>query len=318
MHGSITIKFLCIINLPLILNVLILIIAVVGLPGNLTVLWLLGFRMRRNAISVYILHLSGADFLLLCCRIIESLMRIIFIHIFHYSNYISIYYVFQNVVTIPYISGLGILSAISIERCLSVLWPIWYHCRRPRNMSAVICALMWVLSLIMSILDWHYSGFLSEFSDQNWWEKVDFIIAAWLIILFIALSGSSLALMVKILCGSRPRPLTRLYVTILLTVLVFLICGLPFGLYWFLSVWFHIYFYHNFRLPYEVTVVLSCVNSCANPIIYFCVGSFSKRQQYKNFKTVLQRALQDTPELDECGGSHPPETFEMSGSRVEQ
>uniref|UniRef100_A0A087WR15 MAS-related GPR, member B1 n=1 Tax=Mus musculus TaxID=10090 RepID=A0A087WR15_MOUSE len=36
-----------------------LIIALVGLVGNATVLWFLGFQMSRNAFSVYILNLAG-------------------------------------------------------------------------------------------------------------------------------------------------------------------------------------------------------------------------------------------------------------------
>uniref|UniRef100_A0A8C6N3D8 Uncharacterized protein n=1 Tax=Mus spicilegus TaxID=10103 RepID=A0A8C6N3D8_MUSSI len=37
-----------------------LIVALVGLVGNATVLWFLGFQMRRNAFSVYILNLAGS------------------------------------------------------------------------------------------------------------------------------------------------------------------------------------------------------------------------------------------------------------------
>uniref|UniRef100_A0A8C2UJ06 Mas-related G-protein coupled receptor member X1 n=1 Tax=Chinchilla lanigera TaxID=34839 RepID=A0A8C2UJ06_CHILA len=288
----------------LIPDFLIIIIALVGLAGNAVVISLLGCCMHRNAISVYILNLAASDFLVLCCHFIGSLFVILS---FNHPS-IDIHGIIINIAVIPYIAGLSILSAISIERCLCVLWPIWYRCHRPRHMSSVVCTLLWIQSLLLSLLDWYYSGFLNGFSGFDWWKNIDFIITAWLIFLFLTLSGSSLALAVRIFCGSRRMPLTRLYVTILLTVLVFLVCGLPFGINWFLLYWFSIAFHHFICYLYPATVVLSCVNSCANPIIYFLIGSF--RQQYKTLKLVLQRALQDSPQENGGGDAYIQETLE--------
>ncbi|XP_004642760.2 mas-related G-protein coupled receptor member X1 [Octodon degus] len=274
---------------------LIVIIALVGLAGNAVVISLLGCCMRRNATSVYILNLAVSDFLLLCCHFIGSLLIITsFSH-----AYIYIPHILANMAVIPYITSLCILSAISIERCLCVFQPIWYRCHRPRHMSAAVCTLLWILSLLLSVLDWYYSGFLHAFPTIVSWKNVDFIITAWLMFLFLTLSGSSLALAVRVLCSSQRMPLTRLYVTILLTILVFLICGLPFGIYWFLLCWTPMAlekFYCHF---YSATVVLCCINSCANPLVYFFIGSF--RQRHKTLKLVLQRALQDSP-LERKGG----------------
>jgi Mas-related G protein-coupled receptor protein X len=44
------------------------------------------------------------------------------------------------------------LNVIINKYCLSILWSIWYYCCHPRDMSAVMCALYWVLSLLLSIL----------------------------------------------------------------------------------------------------------------------------------------------------------------------
>ncbi|XP_051030204.1 mas-related G-protein coupled receptor member X1 [Phodopus roborovskii] len=299
-------------NPILTLNFLALVIAVVGLTGNTIVLWLLGFHVRRKAISVYIFNLALADSFFLSCHLIDSLLRVLDFYGF-YAHKLS-KEILGNAAFIPYISGLSILSAISTERCLSVLWPIWYHCHRPENMSAIICALIWALSLLTSILEWYLSGFLSKV-HQHLWKNVDFIVTAFLIFLLILLVGSSVALLVRILCGSRRNPLTRLYVTISLTVVTFLICGLPLGLYLFLLYWLEVHLHYPLCHLYRITSVLSCVNSCANPIIYFFVGSFRQNRHHRSLKRVLQRALEDTPEEDECRASHLQKTIEMSESR---
>uniref|UniRef100_A0A671FSI9 G-protein coupled receptors family 1 profile domain-containing protein n=1 Tax=Rhinolophus ferrumequinum TaxID=59479 RepID=A0A671FSI9_RHIFE len=294
-------------------ELLVTIIALVGLAGNAVVLWLLGFCMRRTAFSVYILNLAGADFLFLSCQIMYSLETLT-----HYFHSVPIYIpsFFITVFTFAYVAGLSFLSTISTERCLSILWPIWYRCHRPRHMSAVMCALLWALSLLLIIPERIYCDFLFSHLYVVWCQVFDFITAGWLIFLCVLLSGSSLALVTRVLCGSQRVQPTRLYVTVLLTVLVFLLCGLPWGICWFLIFWINSGLY-GFNNPFLlVAVVLTCVNSCANPIIYFFVGSFRQRwrKRRQTLKLVLQRALQDTPEGDEHGGRPPQETLEMSGN----
>uniref|UniRef100_G1QA36 G-protein coupled receptors family 1 profile domain-containing protein n=2 Tax=Myotis lucifugus TaxID=59463 RepID=G1QA36_MYOLU len=294
---------------------LICTVALVGLAGNAVVLWLLGFHMRRNAFSVYILNLAGADFLFLCCQFIHSLY-----FVFNFPFFISVIDTFLSPVsTFAYISGLSFLSAISTESCLSVLWPIWYRCHRPRHLSTIMCALLWALSLLLSILEKNFSWGLFYFFSASVCRVFDFIAAAWLILLFVLLSGSSLALITRLLCGSNRVPPTRLYMTVVITVLVFLLCGLPFGIDWFIIFWIPNKSNAFFHVSMMV-VLLSCMNSCANPIIYFFVGSFRQRwwKQRHTLRLVLQRALQDPPEVDEPGESLPRETLDMSGGSLGQ
>nr|CDG86287.1 TPA: Mas-related G protein-coupled receptor G2 [Sorex araneus] len=287
------------------------IVTLVGLAGNAVVFRLLSFHIKRNAFSVYILNLAAADFVFLFIWMTLSIRSL--------STELELYnehtLLFLNLNIFPYIASLSIITAISIERCLSVLQPIWYYSHRPKYLSAVVCALLWALSLLLSILTLEFSGFLSGKRDEYLSELTDLSIATWLIFSFVLLFVSSLVLLTRLLCGSRKRKPTRLYVIIGLTVLVFLICGLPWGICWFLLNWMPIWNnIHIFRF-HLVTEVLSCVNSCANPIIYFFVGSYRKQkiQHRRSLKVILQRALQDIPGENGSDGHPPQETLEMSG-----
>ncbi|XP_028643269.1 mas-related G-protein coupled receptor member B2-like [Grammomys surdaster] len=270
-----------------------LITSLFGMVLNAIVLWLLGFQMHRNAFLVYILNLAGADFFFLFSQFVYCVLIIIDITDSIPNNIVSFLY-FVSI--FPYVSGVSILTTISVERCLSVMWPIWYRCNRPRHTSAVMCVLLWALSLMFSFLDGNECVLLFHEYDSIWCQTFDSIITVWTIVLFVVLCGSSLILLVRIFCGSQRIPVTRLYVSIALTVLFFLIFGLPFGIYWLLEQWIK-----SYCDIFDEVTFLSCINSCANPIIYFLVGSIThhKRFKMKTLRLFLERAMQDTPEEEE-------------------
>ncbi|NWS49675.1 MRGRD protein, partial [Probosciger aterrimus] len=101
-------------------------ICVFGMVGNGIVLWFLGFQMKRNYFTVYILNLAVAD-----C----SLLLLFFLLILAYFNMTVICYCLDSFVpfyqkfveAVEFLSNffvlcsLGLLTAISTERCVSVL-----------------------------------------------------------------------------------------------------------------------------------------------------------------------------------------------------
>ncbi|KAM6174017.1 LOW QUALITY PROTEIN: mas-related G-protein coupled receptor member X2-like [Erethizon dorsatum] len=291
-------------------EILTVIFALVGLPGNVVVLWLLGFCVKRNAISVYILNLATSDFLFLCCLLTFLLWKFIDKFYNKYDVYI------HAAGTCFYGMGLFMLSAISFERCLAVLFPIWYRCHHPRHMSAAICALFWALSLLFTIL--LYVSCIFSFGHDNICISTCFVIGSSLIFDFVILCGSSVTLLVRMLCSTRRLSPTRLHVTIGLTVLVFLLCGLPVGILWTLNPIVHSEIqFSTLKDLIKAAFLLSSVNSSANPIIYFFVGSFrQKRQQWQLhfLKLVLQKALEEVGEEEKSRASLPQESVEISGS----
>ncbi|XP_036061687.1 mas-related G-protein coupled receptor member B5-like [Onychomys torridus] len=274
MNGSYYTESLHCVTMYKIINILNVIIAMLGLAGNAIVLWLLGFCMDRNAFSVYVLNLAGADFLFLCFWTVYSLEQIFLL--FNVNSFYVPFYL-TNLSLTAYLAGLCMIATISVERCLSVLWPIWYHCQRPRHMSSVLCALLWTFSLLLSLLLGFRCSSLLSGLGYSFCKTATFTTATavFITVLSVVPCGFNLFLLVRIFCGSQRIPVTRLYVTIALTVLVFLLFGLPFGIYCML-------FISNTKLPrvsscnsIQITVFLSCVNSCANPIIYFFASAES-------------------------------------------
>lgn len=290
------------------LNFLNFITALFGLIGNAVVLWFLGFCMKKNAISIYILNLVGAEILTLSVEIIECLKEII--EYFH-SITISFPSFFFILSTFACIANLIFYSTISTECCLSGMCPILYCYRRPRHTSIIICFLIWTLSFLFSILQWKYCHFVDWDYFSVWCVESYLIIAAWMIFSFVLFSGFSLAQLVKFWCGSQQMQLSGWNLTTRLTIFVFLFCDLPLFVCSIFLMWTEEVSVEYPKSLYLVTVILSYVTSCANPIIYFFVGFFRQLQRQKQswwkmtLKLILQRALEDFPGMDESGSRAP-------------
>ncbi|XP_068922684.1 mas-related G-protein coupled receptor member A-like [Petaurus breviceps papuanus] len=258
-----------------------LLVALVGLVGNSAVLWLLGFHIPRNPFSVYILNLAAADALFLCSYFLVSMH--LFVNYLHDS---FMHGLLKYVTYTFYTVGLSLLAAISTERCLSVLFPIWYRCHRPKHTSPAVCAALWALGGLICV-----TGVLSCLYDPHHFCRHFFIIElAWFIVFTCVLCVSSLTLLLRVQCSSQRRQPPRLYLLVLLTVLVFLLCGLP------LEIEDFIRRFKKDFMPEWLSQLLACVNSSANPLIYFFLGSHRHKRRAP-LKVVLQRALGDEQEL---------------------
>ncbi|XP_009498661.2 proto-oncogene Mas [Phalacrocorax carbo] len=258
-----------------------LISAACGMVGNGMVLWYLGFRIRRNHFTVYILNLAAADFGYLLCIAIETIQ-----YLMQFNVGVQ-FGIFLFLDLFMYGTGLYLLTAISIERCLSVLCPVWCRSHRPKLLSGTISGLLWGLSLLLNSLGYFLCTVRP--SARNCQAllitigALDFIFCTPLMLLF------SLTLFLRVKCGSQHLRTGRLFTVIMLTVLFFLIFAVPLSILILLD-----FLGYKFLYSPEIGFVLSCVNSSLNPVIYFLVGSYRDRRIKFTLRLAFQRAFEDS------------------------
>ncbi|CAK6446472.1 unnamed protein product [Pipistrellus nathusii] len=279
-------------------------ISPLGFVGNGVLLWFLCFRVRRSPFTVYITHLSVADLSLLLCI---SLLTV------HYTLGFQLSAGFNyTVVTLSatflfgYNTGLYLLTAISVERCLSVLFPIWYRCHRPRHQSALVCALLWALSCLVTAME--YALCIDNGRPgyaQSRCRPVIILIAVLSFLVFTPLMvASSAVLLVRVRRNARANPSSKLYVVIAATVAVFLAFAVPIRVLYLL----YYEFWSTFGDVHDVSVLFSAVNSSANPFIYFFVGSSRERRFQEPLRVVLARAFKDDTQPRRPGGGPPAQS----------
>ncbi|XP_074128427.1 mas-related G-protein coupled receptor member X3-like [Sminthopsis crassicaudata] len=266
-----------------------------GVIGNGIVLWLLIFHIKRTPFSFYVLSLAGSDFTYL------------FLEVIWVINYLIYRPNFQNIVNlltnmglhVTFTVGLGLLASISTQRCLSILFPIWYRNRHPKRGPMVVCGLLWILSLLLNPAKVYYCVVQVETLPPSGCELMSKLSGTLMLSMLLLMTLSSLVLFLRVLWSAKKYKPKKLVILILLTVLVFLLCAVPHGINHSVFNWRALY-NHTFH---EISYFLSCVNSSANPYIYFFIGSLRHQRLKEPLRVVLQRALRDDSDPSEDRGT---------------
>nr|XP_060627713.1 proto-oncogene Mas-like [Anolis sagrei ordinatus] len=254
-----------------------------GLVGNGTVLWYLCFIIKKNPITTYVLNLAAADSAVLICLFCSYLFP--FLKEENDSSLVVLICFF-----LAYSSSQYLLTAISIEKCLSVIFPIWYRCHRLECLSAIICALLWIMPCL-------FLGGILLFTDVNLKVSqsiciINFILCTPLVII------STAVLFMRVFCSLHRRQHGRFYTVLLITLLVYLLFRTP------LSVMF-IYTSFGYLNPIYMSISMmgACINSSVNPLIYFLIGRKKMHRSKETLKLVLQRVFSDNVDCKESGQS---------------
>ncbi|XP_035119384.3 putative G-protein coupled receptor 152 [Callithrix jacchus] len=132
-------------------TVFLVALLLLGLPANGLMAWLAGSQARHGAgtrLALLLLSLALSDFLFLAAAAFQIL------EIQHGGHWplgtaaCRFYYFLWGV---SYTSGLFLLAALSLDRCLLALCPHWYPRHRPARLPLWVCAGVWVLATLFSV-----------------------------------------------------------------------------------------------------------------------------------------------------------------------
>ncbi|NXE98492.1 MAS protein, partial [Menura novaehollandiae] len=253
-----------------------LLLCLCGLAGNGTVLWLLSFHIRRNLITVYILNLAIADFTFLLFITIALGIFYVPESFCHQLGSWGVITGLNISILFTFTAGVYSLTAFSAVTALSVLPVSCHPCHRSQRFPVLLCALLWVLSFLLTVtLYFHPSALIA------------FVLSCLLSVLTLICSG--LALLARLLCCSWKQPPRKLCAMVLLPVVFFPFFTADFG-YWLLL---RVFDFSVFAL--STSLPLACANSSVHPLIYFLAGSCAKEFTL-SVSVAFQRAFEDVPE----------------------
>ncbi|XP_078509188.1 proto-oncogene Mas-like [Lissotriton helveticus] len=277
----------------------ILVISLLGIIGNSLVFWYLGFRIKRTKYTVYILNLAVADLIyLICISVVMSITVVLFLEPNHnIANPGKVLDILEIFLDFGNTADMFLLTAISVERCLSVFFPFWYRCKRPKIQSVFVCSLLWCLSGLVTLVD-------NIVCPQELFGKISgrctgvqiFLSVLIFIITIPIMVSSSLILVIKIQRTTKKGQPPKLFKVIVISVILFLISVAPVRLLWLLLYLQSLPFIFSAGAFFFASYACVSINSSANPFVYFMVGSHNMKGVCEYLERALKKVFREEEE----------------------
>ncbi|XP_028646067.1 C3a anaphylatoxin chemotactic receptor [Erpetoichthys calabaricus] len=283
--------------------VVAVIIFAIGLPFNGLVIWVLGFRRSgRNSFAAYVLNLAIAD-LVLVMRIPLAIGYLVAYYQWSFGELTCKLIMFLRVLGL--FAGAFLLSAISLERCLCLLHPMWYRLKRPPWVVPVTCVLLWSLALGLSIPYLQSSQVCSLRNRSQCFESllpqpglyITETVLGFLLPLLLFIS-CNLVILLKAKRDTSPK-YAKLFKVLTLTIVVFLICWVPYHICRFLKSLYSscpnskIYAEATKGVYYSLYLVF--VKSSLNPALYVFAGKDLRKSVKASLMSVIEGIFSDEP-----------------------
>ncbi|XP_066479325.1 mas-related G-protein coupled receptor member D-like [Tiliqua scincoides] len=255
---------------------------VFGLLGNGAVIWILGFCMKRTPVTTYILNLAVADF-----AVLLFIIPIVLLPLFE-SYCLTLPFFLVLVMAVPlfhlmFSVSQFLLTIISVDRCVSVLFPIWYRCHRPEKLSTILCALVWIFCFLV-----HGICYTFVFLEEN--VKLLYLIFVNALVCLPVVTICSLVLVIKFCFKTQQRQRKKLLMAILLALFFFLFLAFPLNAIH-LQVLSSDYFSFVQIYSFSAGYLCASLNSFINLLIYFLVGRKKRCLGGENWKLIFQRVF---------------------------
>ncbi|XP_069597510.1 C3a anaphylatoxin chemotactic receptor-like [Ranitomeya imitator] len=263
------------------------IVFILGIIGNGLVIWIAGFRMKKTISAVWFLNLAIADFL--CCASLP--LRIAeWATYFSYDSETGYFIVNMFLFTVNMSASVLLLTAMSIDRWVSVMWPFWAKVHRTRKLVRITAAIIWGLSLVVTCLLGDIIFLYNRELNQPI-HLIRFVIM--FVIPFLIIFTTYVSIFYKLRKGMRSQRSQRSSRTITAVILCFFICWFPYYICPLIP-WYYVD-YILILILYTIITSLAYLNSCMNPIIYVFMGQAFQQCFFRSIPSRLEKALAEPP-----------------------
>ncbi|XP_041758543.1 chemokine-like receptor 1 [Coregonus clupeaformis] len=294
---------------------------VLGVLGNGLVIWVTGFKMKKTVNTVWFLNLAVADFLFtafLPLSVTYTAMD------FHWPFGKFMCKLNSTISFLNMFASVYILVVISVDRCVSVVRPVWAQNHRNIRKASCISLGVWLWALVLSspyfvfrdigasfkneeiINCFNNFGFSDDYDTKEVAELRVFRHQAMVITRFLL--GFVVPFAIIVTCYAviihrlkRNRNLAshsgRPFKIIAAVITAFFLCWAPNHIMALIEMVNSAAAEFSYRLDHVTTIgvpiatSLAFLNSCLNPLLYVFMGQDFKDKLRKSILTVLESAF---------------------------
>nr|XP_046255363.1 chemerin-like receptor 1 [Scatophagus argus] len=294
---------------------------VLGVLGNGVVIWVTGFKMKKTVNTIWFLNLAVADFLFTAFMPLNVTYLAL---TFHWPFGEFMCKLNSTLNSLNLFASVYFLVVISVDRYVSVVWPVWAQNHRNVRKASWVSLGVWVLALILSIpyfvfrdteeisedqtLCFNNFALSDDYETPSVNQLRQFRQQAITITRFLL--GFVVPFTVIVSCYAviirrlrRNRTLasqsSRPFKIIAAVIITFFLCWAPYHIMALIELAAHTgtnqsrVFHYAIVIGIPITTSLAFLNSCLNPLLYVFMGQDFKDKVRKSILNVLETVFHD-------------------------
>ncbi|KAM4745256.1 chemokine-like receptor 1 [Anableps anableps] len=282
------------------LTVINVVIFLLGFFGNMLVIWISGFKMRKTVNTTWYLSLAISDFFF--CALLPLNITNIVMKEWIFGLFMCKFT--SAAMFINMFSSIFLLLVISVDRCVSVMFPVWAQNYRSAQKASAVVVLAWLLAIGMSIpsmifrdvrvgIDGRMVCFNNYSSKQHSHKTVALTrFIAGFVVPFIAIIICYSIIIFK-LQNNRMTKSSKPFKVMTALIVAFFICWLPYHVFVLLELNHHHYAHHTLITGLHVGSLLASANSFLNPLLYVFTGNDFKQKFKSSVLSKMENAMAD-------------------------
>lgn len=278
-----------------VVNVLIFIL---GFCGNGLVIWIAGFKMNKSVNTTWYLSLAISDFIFCACLPLtithlalgEWIFGLIMCKITSFVMFLNMF------------SSIFLLVIISVDRCISVAFPVWAQNQRTVKKASVVVVLAWLVSVALSMPSVVFRDVVSHlgkticFNNYNTSDPhshktvavsrfIGGFVAPFLIIIFCY------SVIIIKLMNNKMTKSTKPFKVMSALIATFFICWLPYHVFVLLELNHQMFDVEVITIGLKMGATVATANSCLNPFLYVFMGNDFKQKFKSSLLSKMENAM---------------------------
>ena len=277
----------------LFVNVLIFLL---GVSGNVIVIWIAGFKMKRTVNTTWYLSVAVSDFLFCACLPFNITHTVTDDWIFGVVMCkLTSFVMFLNM-----FSSIFLLVVISADRCLSVVFPVWAQNHRTNRKASVVVVVSWLLAACLSVPSLVFRDTTERPGSTVCYNRYTGPHSHQAVAVTRFLAGFVLPFLFIMVCYSiiiirlRTNRMTRSskpFKVMSALIATFFLCWLPYHVFVLLEQQHHLYETKVLHIGLQVGTTVATANSFLNPVLYVFMGNDFKQKFRSSMLSKMANAM---------------------------
>ncbi|XP_075047493.1 chemerin-like receptor 1 [Mixophyes fleayi] len=293
------------------------VVFLLGTTGNGLVIWLTVFRMKKTVNVVWFLNLATANFIFT----FFLPLSITYLALdFHWPFGKFICKLNSALTFLNLFASAFLVSVISIDRCISVIFPVWCRNHRTPRLASIVALVVWILPFIFSLPYFIFRTTVESngqvFCYNNFNENIggvqtplgklrhrDTVITRFII--FFAIPFSIIVICYTVIALRIHRnhiaTSTKPFKVILAVIISFIVCWFPYHIFSLLelSEKYQDELHDVLSVGIPISSSLLLINSCINPVLYVFIGRDFRKTFWVSIQSIFEKAFnEDTLRAD--------------------